>query len=58
MEFVDNLHANKVPTNSVKSILGDMYGDEQNVPMTSKDLKNRYGGSTYNYLIVTFLHIQ
>jgi hypothetical protein len=42
LEYVDHLHES-APRHCVTTLLSDMYGGgEHNLPMTQRDLKNRY----------------
>ncbi|CAD6226630.1 unnamed protein product [Miscanthus lutarioriparius] len=41
LEYVDDLQSNDVPNHSIRNILRDMHGGEENIAMTDRDLKNR-----------------
>lgn len=40
-EYIDELHKSEVPPHCVKNIMREMHGGDENVPVTSRDLKNR-----------------
>ena len=41
LEYVDDLQSNDVPNHSIRNILRDMHGGEENIAMTDRDLENR-----------------
>ncbi|CAD6336577.1 unnamed protein product [Miscanthus lutarioriparius] len=41
LEYVDDLQSNDVPNHSIRNILRDMHGGEENIAMTDRDLESR-----------------
>ena len=42
LEYIDELHKSEVPPQCVKNIMREMHGGDENVPITTCDLKNRW----------------